>query len=75
MGAAEKPRVQPVRGKFVAGFETGRAAAGGSAQKEVHAQALRADAVSRTARPDRREGRTPQVYRRPGTEAVSVYGN
>ena len=44
-------------------------------KKEVHAQALRADAVSRTARSDRREGRSPQVYCRPGTEAVSVYGN
>ena len=52
MGTAEKPRVQSVRGKFVAGFETGRATAGGSAQKEVHTQALRVDAVSRTARPD-----------------------
>ena len=40
MGAAEKPRVQPVCGKFVAGFETGRAAAGGSAQKKKYTPKL-----------------------------------
>ena len=40
MGTAEKPWIHPVRGKFVAGFETGRAAAGGSAQKKKYTPKL-----------------------------------
>ena len=40
MGTAEKPWIHPVRGKLVAGFETGRAAAGGSAQKKKYTPKL-----------------------------------
>ena len=50
---------------LVTRFETEGVAAGGIAQKEVHAQALRADAVSRTAHPkpvERRQDKRPDQY-------------
>ena len=75
VAAASQTGLYPLPGKPVPSYaQTGDIPAD-KGQNALQAKTIRADAVSRTARPDRREGRSPQVYRRPGTEAVSVYGN
>ena len=70
VGEAAKPRLNALRGKPVAGAAPRGIGGEGKAQEKVHAQALRADAASWPANPDRCEGRTATLHRRSAAEAI-----